>query len=55
MPVLEAWSERDAADLATYPAGTWGPEAATNLIARDGRVWLVPSALTDQEERLQPA
>ena len=55
MPVLEAWSERDATDLATYPAGTWGPEAATNLIARDGRVWLVPSALTDQEERLQPA
>jgi glucose-6-phosphate 1-dehydrogenase len=53
-PVLEAWSE-DASDLATYPAGTWGPEAATNLIARDGRVWLVPSALTDLEEKLQPA
>ncbi|HLX08739.1 MAG TPA: glucose-6-phosphate dehydrogenase [Thermoanaerobaculia bacterium] len=55
MPVLEAWSERDAGDLATYAAGTWGPEAATNLIARDGRVWLVPSALTDQEETLHPA
>jgi glucose-6-phosphate 1-dehydrogenase len=55
MPILDAWSERDASDLATYPAGTWGPEAATNLIARDGRVWLVPSALTDQEEKLQPA
>jgi glucose-6-phosphate 1-dehydrogenase len=55
MPILEAWSERDASDLATYPAGTWGPESATNLIARDGRVWLVPSALTDQEEKLQPA
>jgi glucose-6-phosphate 1-dehydrogenase len=54
MPILEAWSERDASDLATYPAGTWGPEAATNLIARDGRVWLVPSALTDQEETLHP-
>jgi glucose-6-phosphate 1-dehydrogenase len=53
MPILEAWSERDASDLATYPAGTWGPEEATNLIARDGRVWLVPSALTDQEETLQ--
>jgi glucose-6-phosphate 1-dehydrogenase len=55
MPILEAWSESDASDLATYPAGTWGPEAATNLIARDGRVWLVPSALTDREEKLQPA
>ena len=55
MPILEAWSEPDASDLATYPAGTWGPETATNLIARDGRVWLVPSALTDREEKLQPA
>jgi glucose-6-phosphate 1-dehydrogenase len=22
-----------------YPAGTWGPEAATTLLARDGREW----------------
>ncbi len=50
MPVLEAWSEGDPSDLDGYPAGTWGPESASNLIARDSRVWLVPSALTDPAE-----
>jgi glucose-6-phosphate 1-dehydrogenase len=50
MPVLEVWSDRDRSDLATYAAGTWGPEAATTLIARDGRVWMEPSALTDRDE-----
>jgi glucose-6-phosphate 1-dehydrogenase len=54
MPLLEAW-EGDVTDPAFYPAGTWGPEEATNLIARDGRVWLVPSALTEPQESLQPA
>ncbi len=50
MPVLETWGDGDLTDPAPYPAGTWGPEEATNLIARDGRVWLVPSALTIEEE-----
>jgi glucose-6-phosphate 1-dehydrogenase len=54
MPLLEAWGEGDITDPAFYPAGTWGPEEATNLIARDGRVWLVPSALTGQEETPAP-
>jgi glucose-6-phosphate 1-dehydrogenase len=53
MPVLEEWGEGDLTDPPTYPAGTWGPEAATNLIARDGRAWMVPSALTDQENVVQ--
>jgi len=22
-----------------YPAGSWGPEAADDLLARDGRAW----------------
>jgi glucose-6-phosphate 1-dehydrogenase len=48
MPVLDVWAESDPTDLALYPAGTWGPESASNLIARDGRVWLIPSALTDE-------
>jgi len=28
--------------LATYPAGTWGPEAADRLMAADGRAWRTP-------------
>jgi len=40
-PCLEAW-ERDepsAGALHTYPAGSWGPEAADELIRKDGRTW----------------
>jgi glucose-6-phosphate 1-dehydrogenase len=39
-PVLEAWhSDTSPRDLPTYPAGTWGPQAAADLIERDGRAW----------------
>ncbi len=44
MPVLEAWAANPALDFPNYPAGTWGPEAAERLVARDGRAWLTPSA-----------
>jgi glucose-6-phosphate 1-dehydrogenase len=37
-PVLEAW-EHDGKDLRTYPAGSEGPEAAQDLLVRDGRQW----------------
>lgn len=38
-PVLKAWSSTPSADFPNYPAGTWGPESAEALIARDGRSW----------------
>jgi glucose-6-phosphate 1-dehydrogenase len=38
-PVLDAWAA-DATDLPTYPAGSWGPRAAFDLLARDGRRWV---------------
>jgi CRP-like cAMP-binding protein len=38
-PVLDAWSA-DAAELPSYPAGSWGPRAAFDLLARDGRRWV---------------
>jgi glucose-6-phosphate 1-dehydrogenase len=47
MPVLEVWSARPLDDFPNYPAGTWGPEAAEALIARDGRSWLLPALLND--------
>ncbi|MEO6379141.1 MAG: glucose-6-phosphate dehydrogenase [Caulobacteraceae bacterium] len=37
-PVLDAWSAK-AGDLTGYPSGSDGPEAAADLLARDGRHW----------------
>jgi glucose-6-phosphate 1-dehydrogenase len=42
-PILEAWEAMSPNDFPNYPAGTWGPESAENLIAQDGRNWLTPS------------
>jgi glucose-6-phosphate 1-dehydrogenase len=41
-PVLDLWSSLPARDFPNYAAGTWGPEAADHLIARDGRRWIQP-------------
>jgi glucose-6-phosphate 1-dehydrogenase len=38
MPVLEAWAN-DPAGPRPYAAGSWGPAAASALIARDGCAW----------------
>ena len=37
--IEEAWLAKDAPDLFHYPAGSWGPDAADDLLARDGRTW----------------
>ncbi len=38
--IEEAWAAQEGAPpLATYPAGSWGPEKADELLARDGRAW----------------
>jgi glucose-6-phosphate 1-dehydrogenase len=39
-PVMRAWSEDG--EVAPYPAGTWGPEGAEELLERDGREWRRP-------------
>jgi len=38
-PVLETWESVPSADFPNYAAGSWGPEPAEALIARDGRSW----------------
>ena len=38
-PVLDAWKAQSAGDFPNYPAGTWGPEEAQKLLARDHRAW----------------
>ncbi len=37
-PIMDAWTS-DAAGPRLYPAGTWGPSAASGMIARDGYCW----------------
>jgi glucose-6-phosphate 1-dehydrogenase len=39
-PVVRAWTESEK--VSPYPAGTWGPEEAEELIERDGRRWRRP-------------
>ncbi len=36
--IVAAW-KRDRPSFPNYPAGTWGPSAADELIKRDGRSW----------------
>jgi glucose-6-phosphate 1-dehydrogenase len=46
MPVLDAWRKQPLDQAAIYPAGTWGPLTADTLIAREGREWLMPMAVS---------
>ena len=38
-PILEEWAAHPPKDFPNYAAGSWGPEAAIELLARDGRKW----------------
>jgi glucose-6-phosphate 1-dehydrogenase len=42
-PILESWAATTPPDFPNYPAGTWGPKSSEDLIARDGRQWILPS------------
>lgn len=43
MPILEAWKARPPVDFPNYTPGSWGPEDAEALIARDGHNWITAS------------
>jgi glucose-6-phosphate 1-dehydrogenase len=36
--IVAAW-ERDRPSFPNYPAGSWGPSTADDLLHRDGRSW----------------
>ena len=38
-PILDIWGALTARDFPKYRAGTWGPDEADALLARDGRQW----------------
>jgi glucose-6-phosphate 1-dehydrogenase len=37
--ILEGWHHLPPPDFPNYEAGTWGPRAARDLLAREGRAW----------------
>jgi glucose-6-phosphate 1-dehydrogenase len=39
MPVLEVWAKSNPRNFPNYPAGSWGPKAADELLAREGHAW----------------
>jgi glucose-6-phosphate 1-dehydrogenase len=39
-PILELWQMKAPVDIPNYEPGSWGPEDAESLIARDGRNWV---------------
>jgi glucose-6-phosphate 1-dehydrogenase len=39
-PIERFWAKRGAPEQ--YPAGTWGPRGADEMMARDGRAWRLP-------------
>jgi glucose-6-phosphate 1-dehydrogenase len=40
--VFDAWKAEGTSQPPMYPAGSWGPERADDLLARDGRRWRRP-------------
>lgn len=38
-PVLTHWAAQKGQGLNFYPAGSWGPKASDDLLAREGRTW----------------
>lgn len=39
-PILDAW-ESEPVDFPNYAPGSWGPEAAQQLVERDGFHWMM--------------
>ncbi len=38
-PVLDLWASQKPSDFPNYSSGSWGPDAATDLLAKDSRRW----------------
>lgn len=48
-PIMESWASRPPVDFPNYTAGSWGPEDAEALIAKDGHHWV--SLPSDHKEK----
>ena len=41
-PIHEGWNSNGLSRVYEYPAGTWGPKEADEMIQADGRAWRLP-------------
>lgn len=48
-PIMEAWETKQPQDFPNYRAGEWGPAAAAEMIASDGRSWFLPACLENDD------
>jgi glucose-6-phosphate 1-dehydrogenase len=49
-PIQKAWANNKSIKMFGYPAGTWGPEHANDLIEGEGLTWRYPCKnLADEE------
>jgi glucose-6-phosphate 1-dehydrogenase len=49
-PIQKAWANNKSIKVFGYPAGTWGPEHANDLVEGDGLTWRYPCKnLADEE------
>jgi glucose-6-phosphate 1-dehydrogenase len=44
-PIQNVWGALEPREFPNYPAGTWGPEEADELLTKDGRHWYNPPAV----------
>lgn len=54
-PALDVWNALPPRDFPNYAAGTWGPEAADELLRREGREWRNPVPAVAPRGDGQPA
>ncbi|HXW57754.1 MAG TPA: glucose-6-phosphate dehydrogenase [Candidatus Cybelea sp.] len=54
-PILDVWKALPPRDFPNYPAGTWGPTQADELLRREGREWRDAACLPAPHHELLPA
>lgn len=48
-PIREAWADKPLTDEEFYPAGTWGPAAGDELLAKRGHKWRKPHPIETRQ------
>ncbi len=53
-PIQNVWGALEPREFPNYAAGSWGPDAATELLAKDGRQWHTAPALWERANGKAP-
>lgn len=54
-PILDVWKAMPPRNFPNYPAGTWGPPEAYELLERDGRQWRSYGEITQKTVAVRSA